>query len=49
MYNFDEIIDRKSTNALNIEGFRSYIFKADDDMKFPYEDDEFIRDRKSVV
>lgn len=43
MYNFNEIIDRKNTNALNTDGFRSYIFHADDSMKFPYEDDEFIR------
>ena len=29
MYNFDEIIDRRHTNALNTDGFRYYIFKAD--------------------
>ncbi len=43
MYNFDEIIDRANTNALNIEGFRDYIFHADESMTFPYADDEFIR------
>ncbi len=43
MYNFDEIIDRKNTNAMNTDGFRDYIFHADENMKFPYEDDEFIR------
>lgn len=43
MYNFDEIIDRRDTNALNIEGFRSYIFHADETMTFPYKDEEFIR------
>ena len=42
-YNFDEIIDRKNTNALNTDGFRQYIFHADETMKFPYADDEFIR------
>lgn len=42
-YDFDEIIDRKSTNAMNTDGFREYIFHAPPDMKFPYEDDEFIR------
>ena len=42
-YNFDEIIDRKNTNAMNTDGFRSYIFHAGPDMKFPYSDDEFIR------
>ena len=43
MYNFDEIIDRQNTNALNTDGFRSYIFHDDGSMKFPYADDEFIR------
>ena len=28
MYNFDEIIDRRNTNALNTDGFRGYIFHA---------------------
>ena len=43
MYNFDEIIDRRHTNAMNTDGFRGYIFHADDTMKFPYKDEEFIR------
>ena len=43
MYNFDEIIDRRHTNAMNTDGFRSYIFHADDTMTFPYKDEEFIR------
>lgn len=43
MYNFDEVIDRKNTNSLNTEGFRSYIFHADETMTFPYKDEEFIR------
>ena len=28
MYNFDEIIDRRHTNAMNTDGFRGYIFHA---------------------
>lgn len=43
MYNFDEIIDRRNTNAMNIDGFRQYIFHADKTMTFPYKDEEFIR------
>ncbi len=43
MYNFDEVIDRKNTNSMNMEGFRQYIFHADENMKFPYDDDDFIR------
>lgn len=42
-YNFDEIIDRRNTNAMNTDGFRDYIFKADESMTFPYKDEEFIR------
>ncbi len=42
-YNFDEIIDRKDTNAMNMDGFREYIFQAPASMTFPYADDEFIR------
>ena len=43
MYNFDEIIDRRNTNAMNTDGFRQYIFHADETMEFPYKDEEFIR------
>ena len=43
MYDFDEIIDRRNTNALSVEGFRGYIFHADETMEFPFKDDEFIR------
>lgn len=43
MYNFDEIIDRKHTNALSTDGFRGYIFHAGPEKVFPYKDDEFVR------
>lgn len=43
MYNFDEIIDRRGTNALNTDGFRGYIFHAGPEMVFPYKDEEFVR------
>ena len=42
-YNFDEIIDRRHTSCMNTDGFRQYIFHADENMKFPYADEEFIR------
>lgn len=42
-YNFDEIIERRGTNAMNTDGFRQYIFHADESMRFPYADDEFVR------
>ena len=42
-YQFDEIIDRRNTNALNTDGFRGYIFHAGPEMQFPYKDEEFIR------
>lgn len=42
-YDFDEIIDRRNTYAMNTDGFRGYIFHAGPEMKFPYADDEFVR------
>ena len=42
-YNFNEIIDRKNTNSMNTDGWRSYIFGCGAERKFSYEDDEFIR------
>lgn len=42
-YNFDEIIDRRGTNALSTDGFRSYIFHAGPGKQFPYADEDFIR------
>lgn len=41
--NFDEIIDRRGTNALNTDGFRGYIFHAGPEKVFPYKDEEFVR------
>ena len=43
VYHFDEIIDRRNTNALNTDGFRGYIFHAGPEKVFPYRDEEFIR------
>ena len=43
MYNFDGIVDRRNTNALNTDGFRGYIFHAGPEKKFPYKDEEFVR------
>lgn len=43
MYNFDEVIDRRHTNAMNTDGFRGYTFHADETMTFPYADEDFIR------
>lgn len=42
-YDFDEIIDRRGTNALNTDGFRGYIFRDDGGMTFPYKDEDLIR------
>ncbi|MFI3288452.1 MAG: PatB family C-S lyase [Rikenellaceae bacterium] len=43
MYNFDEIIDRTGTCALNTDGFRHYIFNNDSSLEFKFKDEEFIR------
>lgn len=42
-YNFDEIIERRNTNAVNVEGFRGYIFGEYPEIDFPFKDDEFVR------
>lgn len=42
MYNFDEIIDRRNTNAMNTDGYKEYIFK-DKNIDLPYKDEEYIR------
>ena len=42
-YDFDAIIDRRHTNALNPDGFRGYIFHAGPEKVFPYKDEEFVR------
>ena len=42
-YDFDEIIDRRNTNALSIDGFRNYLLHAPPTMEFPLKDEEFIR------
>ncbi|WP_085024140.1 MalY/PatB family protein [Anaerovibrio sp. JC8] len=42
-YDFNEIVDRQGTNALNTDGFRGYIFHAGPEKVFPYKDEEFVR------
>ena len=42
-YNFDEIIDRRDTNSLSVDGFRDSLLKDHPSMEFPFRDDEFIR------
>ena len=42
-YDFNEIIDRRGTNALNTDGFRGYIFHAGPEKVFPFKDEEFVR------
>ena len=41
-YNFDEVIDRKNSNSMNVDGWREYIFHAPRDRKFPFPDDEYV-------
>ena len=41
-YNFDEIIDRRHTNATSVEGFKRNLL-GDPDFPLPCPDDEAIR------
>ena len=43
MYDFDKIVERRNTNAMNTDGFRQYIFHDDGTMTFPFKDEEFVR------
>ena len=43
MYDFDEIIDRRHTNAVSTDGFRREMFHAGAEMTFPFRDEDFIR------
>ena len=38
-YNFDEIIDRRSTNAMNVEGYLPYLFGNADVSDLQHTDD----------
>ncbi len=40
---FDEIIDRRNTNAENTDGFRDYLFRDRPGLKLPWRDEELIR------
>ncbi len=42
-YDFDEIIDRKNTNSLNTDGWRSYIFGRNIELTLPYAEEQLIR------
>ena len=39
---FDQIIDRKGTNAMSLEGYRGYLFDPDEDLSGKYPEAEFI-------
>ena len=42
LFNFDEIIDRRNTNALAIEGYQNYLFDAETTLRLPCEKHELI-------
>ena len=42
-YNFDEIIDRRNTNAVNTDGFRGGILRTEAGETLPWSDDDFVR------
>jgi len=41
-YNFDEIVDRRNTNAMSLGGYRNYLFGGSDEFDSDYADDELI-------
>lgn len=42
-YNFDEIIDRKNTNSMNVDGYLNYLFAHKPNIKFPVDKDKLFR------
>ena len=42
-YNFDEIIDRQSTNAMSVEGYGPYLFGGEEGLDMKYERKDLIR------
>ncbi len=42
-YNFNEIIDRKNSNAISVDGFRDFILKDNPNAELSYEDDHLIK------
>ncbi len=41
-YQFDQIIDRKGTNAMSLAGYRGYLFDPDVDLSGKYPEEDFI-------
>lgn len=41
-YSFDEVINRKGTNAMSITGYRGYLFEPDEDLNGIYPEEDFI-------
>jgi len=41
-YNFDEIIDRRNTNAMSLGGYRNYLFGGSDTFDSDYADEDLI-------
>ena len=41
-YNFDEIIDRRNTNAMSLGGYHNYLFGGSDAFDSDYADDDLI-------
>ncbi len=41
-YDFDQIIDRKNTNAMSLCGYRGYLFDPNEDLSGKYPEEDFI-------
>ncbi|AUC77816.1 aminotransferase [Olleya sp. Bg11-27] len=42
-YQFNQVLDRKGTNAMSIEGYRGYLFDPDEDLSGNYQEADFIK------
>ncbi|MBT2161557.1 aminotransferase class I/II-fold pyridoxal phosphate-dependent enzyme [Zobellia sp. KMM 6746] len=42
-YQFNQVLERKGTNAMSVEGYRGYLFDTDEDLSGNYPEEDFIK------
>lgn len=42
-YQFNQVLERKGTNAMSLEGYRGYLFDQEEDLSGTYQEEDFIK------
>ncbi len=42
-YQFNQVLERKGTNAMSVEGYRGYLFDPEEDLSGAYPEEDFIK------